>query len=191
MGLLVLIFGLVLLLGAHIFVTFRKLRALAIEELGNGYRILFSLFALAGLALIIWGYGEYRAHEWVQVWTPPPYMRHITVALMLLSVIAITAAFIPSHIKAWFKHPMLLSVKSWALAHLLSNGDLGSIVLFGSFLVWGGYARVAAKLRGDRGFTTPPAGWTNDAIVVVLGLIMYLLLGFYFHPYVIGVRVFG
>ena len=72
MGLLVLIFGLVLLLGAHIFVTFRKLRALAIEELGNGYRILFSLFALAGLALIIWGYGEYRAHEWVQVWTPPP-----------------------------------------------------------------------------------------------------------------------
>ena len=191
MGLLVLIFGLVLLLGAHIFVTFRKLRALAIEELGNGYRILFSLFALAGLALIIWGYGEYRAHEWVKVWTPPPFMRHITVALMLLSVIAITAAFIPSHIKAWFKHPMLLSVKSWALAHLLSNGDLGSIVLFGSFLVWGGYARVAAKLRGDRGFTTPPAGWTNDAIVVVLGLIMYLLLGFYFHPYVIGVRVFG
>ena len=109
---------------------------------------------------------------------------------MLLSVIAITAAFIPSHIKAWLKHPMLLSVKSWALAHLLSNGDLGSIILFGAFLVWGGYARVAAKMRGDSGFATPPAGWRNDIIVVVVGIIVYLLLGFYFHPYVIGVRVF-
>jgi uncharacterized membrane protein len=191
MGLLVLIFGLILLLGAHVFVTFRKWRAAAIEELGHGYRILFSLIALAGFALIVWGYGEYRAHEWVQVWTPPPYMRHVTVGLMLISVIAITAAFIPSHIKAWLKHPMVLSVKIWALAHLLSNGDLGSIVLFGAFLVWGGYARVAAKMRGDRGFVTPPAGWRNDIIVLVLGIIIYLLLGFYFHPYVIGVRVFG
>jgi uncharacterized membrane protein len=191
MGLLVLIFGLVLLLGAHIFVTFRNLRALAIEELGHGYRIVFSLFALAGLALIVWGYGEYRAHEWQQIWVPPPYMRHITVGLMLLAVIMLAAAFVPSHIKAWLKHPMLASVKTWAFAHLLSNGDLGSIVLFGAFLAWGSYARVAAKLRGDRGFTTPPDGWTNDIIVVVAGVIAYLLLGFYFHPYVIGVRVFG
>jgi uncharacterized membrane protein len=191
MGLLVLIFGLLLLLGANVFVTFRKARAAAIDELGRGYRILFSLFALAGLALVIWGYSEYRAHEWMQVWTPPPYMRHITVALMLLSAIMITAAYIPSHIKAWLKHPMLGSVKTWAFAHLLSNGDLGSIVLFGAFLAWGSYARVAAKLRGDRGYTTPPEGWRNDAIVVVVGVIVYLLLGFYFHPYVIGVPVFG
>ncbi len=119
MGLLVLIFGLVLLLGAHVFVTFRKARAAAIDELGRGYRLLFSLFALAGLALVIWGYSEYRAHEWVQVWTPPPYMRHITVALMLLSAIMFTATYVPSHIKAWLKHPMLASVKTWALAHLL------------------------------------------------------------------------
>ena len=191
MGLLVLIFGLILLLGAHLFVTFRKLRALAIDELGRGYRAVFSLFALAGLALIIWGYGEYRAHEWLQVWNPPPYMRHITVGLMLFAVIMLCAAFVPSHIKAWLKHPMLASVKTWAFAHLLSNGDLGSIVLFGAFLVWGSYARVAAKWRGDRGFTTPPASWTNDIVVVVVGIVAYLLLGFYFHPYVIGVRVFG
>jgi uncharacterized membrane protein len=191
MGLLVLIFGLILLLGAHVFVTFRKARALALEELGRGYRILFSLVALAGLALTIWGYSEYRAHEWLQVWTPPSYMRHITVALMLFASIMITATYIPSHIKAWLKHPMLASVKTWALAHLLANGDLGSIVLFGAFLVWGGYARVAAKWRGDRGFTAPPAGWTNDIIVVVIGVAIYLLLGFYFHPYVIGLPVFG
>jgi uncharacterized membrane protein len=103
----------------------------------------------------------------------------------------LAAAFVPSHIKAWLKHPMLNSVKTWATAHLFSNGDLGSIILFGAFLVWASYARVAAKRRGDRGFTTPPADWTNDAIVVVLGIVVYLLLGFYFHPYLIGVPVFG
>ena len=92
---------------------------------------------------------------------------------MLFAVIFITAAYIPSHIKAWLKHPMLASVKTWALAHLLSNGDLGSIVLFGAFLAWGVYARIAAKRRGDLGFTTPPAGWTNDMIVVVLGVVIY------------------
>jgi len=191
MGLLVLIFGLILLLGAHVFVTFRKWRAAAIDELGHGYRILFSVFAIAGLALIIWGYGEYRAHEWVQVWNPPPYMRHVTVALMFFSVIMITTAYVPTHIKAWLKHPMLASVKTWAFAHLLSNGDLGSIIMFGSFLAWGSYARVAAKMRGDRGFTTPPAGWTKDIIVIAASVVIYLLLGFYFHPYVIGVPVFG
>lgn len=192
MGLTTLVIGLIVLLGAHVFVTFRGARAKAIEELGQGgYRILFTFVSLAGLALIVWGYGEYRAHEWVQIWTPPGYMRHIAEVLMLLSVVMLTAAFVPSHIKAWLKHPMLNSVKTWALAHLLVNGDLGSIILFGSFLVWGSYARVAAKMRGDRGFTTPPAGWTNDVIVALVGIVAYLLLGFYFHPYVIGVRVFG
>jgi uncharacterized membrane protein len=127
----------------------------------------------------------------VQVWSPPTFMRHITVGLMFFAVIFFTAAFVPSHIKAWLKHPMLNSVKTWALAHLLVNGDLGSIILFGAFLAWGSYARVAAKRRGDRGFTTPPAGWSNDVIVVVLGIVIYFLLGYYFHPYVINVPVFG
>ena len=104
---------------------------------------------MIGLAIIVWGYGEYRAHGWIQVWSPPAFMRHITVGLMLFAVIFFTAAFIPSHIKAKLKHPMLAGVKTWALAHLLSNGDLGSILLFGSFLAWGVYARIAAKRRGD------------------------------------------
>ena len=102
-----------------------------------------------------------------------------------------TAAFIPSHIKLRLKHPMLAGVKTWALAHLLSNGDLGSILLFGSFLAWGVYARIAAKRRGDVGTTIAPAGWTNDIIVVVLGIVIYLALGYAFHPIVIGVPVFG
>ena len=189
MGLAILVLGLIIFLGTHVFVTFRDTRARLIARLGHGYRALFALVAIAGLALIIWGYGGYRAHEWIQVWSPPAFMRHITEGLMLFAAIFI-AALIPSHIKAWIKHPMVTSVKTWALAHLLSNGDLGSILLFGSFLLWGGYARVAAKRRGDRGFANPPAGWTNDIIVVVLGVVLFFLLGYYFHPYLIGVPVF-
>jgi uncharacterized membrane protein len=192
MGLAILIFGLVVLLGAHVFVTFREHRASLIARLGQGgYRGLFSIVSLIGLALIVWGYGAYRAHEWLQIWSPPAFMRHITVGLMLIAVILFTAAFVPSHIKAKVRHPMLASIKSWAFAHLLSNGDLGSILLFGSFLAWGVYARIAAKRRGDLGTTSAPAGWTNDIIVVVLGVVIFLALGYYFHPYVIGVPVFG
>jgi len=192
MGLLILIIGLVVMLGAHVFVTFREHRASLIARLGQGgYRGLFSVVSLIGLALIVWGYGAYRAHEWVQIWTPPVFMRHITVGLMLIAVILFTAAFVPSHIKAKARHPMLASIKTWAFAHLLSNGDLGSMLLFGSFLAWGVYARIAAKRRGDLGAVTAPAGWSNDAIVVVIGIVVYLLLGYYFHPYAIGVPVFG
>ncbi len=190
MGLAILVLGLVVFLGSHIFVTFRETRAALIARLGVGYRALFALVAIVGLALIIYGYGDYRAHGWVQIWSPPAFMRHITITLMLFAAIFI-AALIPSHIKAWIKHPMVTSVKTWALAHLLSNGDLGSILLFGAFLLWGGYARVAAKRRGDRGFANPPAGWTNDIIVVVLGVVVFFLLAYYFHPYVIGVPVFA
>ena len=192
MGLAVLILGLAVFLGAHIFVTFRDDRDRMIARLGmGGYRALFALNSLIGLALIVWGFAQYRAHGWIEVWSPPAFMRHITVLLMLFAVIFMTAAFVPSHIKQWLKHPMLAAVKTWALAHLLSNGDLGSILLFGSFLAWGVYARIAAKRRGDLGATTAPDGWTNDVIVVLLGLAIYLALGFAFHPIVIGVPVFG
>jgi uncharacterized membrane protein len=192
MGLLILVLGLVVLLGAHIFVTFRDARAAAMARLGqNGYRALFALVSIAGLALIVWGYGQYHAHELIQVWSPPAFMRHVTEGLILFAVIFFTAAFIPSHIKAKLKHPMLAGVKTWALAHLLSNGDLGSILLFGAFLAWGVYARIAAKRRGDVGTTVAPAGYTNDVIVVVIGIVIYLALGYAFHPMVIGAPVFG
>jgi uncharacterized membrane protein len=192
MGFLILVLGLIVFFTAHTFVTFRDARARLMAQLGqDGYRALFALVAIVGLALIIWGYGEYHRHELTQVWTPPAFMRHVTVGLILPAAIFITATFIPSHIKVLLKHPMLASIKTWALAHLLSNGDLGSIVLFGSFLAWGVYARIAAKRRGDLGAITAPAGWTNDVVVVVLGVIIYLALGYAFHPIVIGVPVFG
>jgi uncharacterized membrane protein len=110
---------------------------------------------------------------------------------MLFATIFFTAAFVPSHIKAKLKHPMLAGVKIWAFAHLVSNGDLGSIILFGSFLAWGVYARIAAKRRGDLAAAPAPTGWINDVIVVALGIVIYLALGFAFHPIVIGVPVFG
>jgi uncharacterized membrane protein len=192
MGLSVLILGLVVFIANHLFVTFRGARAAAIARLGNAaYRALFGLVSTIGVVLIVWGYADYRAHDWIQIWSPPGFMRHITVGLMLIAAILLTAVFIPSHIKAKAKHPMLAAVKIWAFAHLLVNGDLGSMLMFGSFLAWAVYARIAAKRRKDFVAPVAPAGWTNDAIVVVIGIVIYLALGFAFHPIVIGMPVFG
>jgi uncharacterized membrane protein len=192
MGLGILVLGLFVFLGTHVFVSFRGARAGVIARVGLPvYRALFALVSLAGLILIVWGYAQYRAQEWIQVWSPPAFMRHITVGLMLFSVIFVVAAFIPSHIKTRLKHPMLAGVKTWALAHLLSNGDLGSILLFGTFLAWGVFARISVKRRGDLAFAPTPAAWTNDVIVLALGIVIYLALGYAFHPAVIGVPVFG
>ncbi|HZL30085.1 MAG TPA: NnrU family protein [Pseudolabrys sp.] len=192
MGLIVLIVGLTVFLCTHLFVTRHSARAAAIARLGiAGYRVAFSIVSIIGLVLIVWGFGYYRAEGYIDVWMPPAFMRHITELLMLFAVIFMTAAFIPSHIKQKLKHPMLAAVKTWALAHLLVNGDLGSILLFGSFLVWGVWARIAAKRRGDIGATTAPTGWGNDALVVVIGIVIYLALGLVFHPVFIGVPAFG
>ena len=189
MGFLILILGLLVFLATHVFVTMREARAATIARLGlMTYRALFSIVSLGSLALIVWGYSN---SPWIQAWSPPAFMRHITIGLMLLASIALVAYFIPSHIKAWLKHPLLVAAKTWALAHLLSNGDLASIIMFAVFLAWGVYARIAAKKRGDAGFTTPPAGWTNDIIVVVVGVVVYLALGFAFHPMVLHHPVFG
>ena len=194
MGLGILILGLAVFLATHVFVSFREARASVIGRVGLSlYRTLFAIVSLVGLALIIWGYAQYRAHDLIQLWSPPAFMRHITIGLVFFAAIFIVAAFFPSHIKTRLKHPMLAGVKTWALAHLLSNGDLGSVLLFGTFLAWGVYARIAAKRRGDIGAAATPApdGWTSDVIVVALGTAIFLALGFWFHPYVIGVPVFG
>jgi len=194
MGLGILILGLAVFLATHVFVSFREARASVIGRVGLSlYRTLFAIVSLVGLALIIWGYAQYRAHDLIQLWSPPAFMRHITIGLVFFAAIFIVAAFFPSHIKTRLKHPMLAGVKAWALAHLLSNGDLGSVLLFGTFLAWGVYARIAAKRRGDIGAAATPApdGWTSDVIVVALGTAIFLALGFWFHPYVIGVPVFG
>jgi uncharacterized membrane protein len=196
MGLALLVLGLVLFLGAHSGVTLRGPRAALQNRLGNGpYMLLFSLASLIGVVLIGWGFGLYRQTGWIELYSPPAWMRHVTIALMLPAVILVIAAYLPGHIKAKAKHPMLAGVKLWALAHLLSNGDLGSIILFGSFLAWAVYDRIAVKRREQAGEITNirivDGSWTNDAIAVGLGLFVFFALGYTFHPAIVGVPVFG
>lgn len=187
------ILGLVLFFAPHIFTTKRKARAQAIARLGEGtYKIIYAVVSLAGLALIVWGFGHYRATGWIDVWYPPKAMKHITVALMLPAVILVVASYLRGRIYATLKHPMLAGVKLWAAAHLLANGDLGSIILFGSFLGWGVYDRISLKHRTDPGAPPIPVGGvTNDLIAVAVGIVAYLALAFAFHPVVIGVPVMG
>ncbi|OYU86775.1 MAG: NnrU family protein [Bradyrhizobiaceae bacterium PARB1] len=193
MGLVVMILGLVLFLGIHVFITRRDARADVIAQIGEGgYKIGFSVISLLGLALIIWGFATYRATGWIDVWYPPLWIKHLTIALMLPAVIMVAASYIRGRIYTTLKHPMLAGVKLWALSHLLANGDLGSIILFGSFLAWAVFDRISLKRRADSGAPPIPVGGVgNDAIAVAVGLVAYLALGFAFHPVVIGVPVFG
>jgi uncharacterized membrane protein len=193
MGLLVLILGLILFLGVHTLTIQRKLRAQAIAAAGEGgYKIGYSLVSALGLALIIWGFAKYRATGWIEVWQPPTAMKHVTVALMLPAVILVVASYTRGRIYTTLKHPMLTGVKLWAAAHLLANGDLGSIILFGAFLGWAVFDRISLKHRSDPGAPPIPVGGPgNDLIAVAVGLIAYLALAFAFHPVVIGVPVVG
>jgi len=148
--------------------------------------------SLAGLVLIVWGFAHYRATGWIQIWSPPRALKHINVALMLPAVILVVAAYIRGRIYATLKHPMLAGVKLWAFGHLLANGDLGGLILFGSFLAWAVYDRISLKYRADPGAPPIPVGGpTNDLIAVAVGFIAYLALAFAFHPVVIGVPVIG
>ena len=194
MGLAILVIGLVLFFGVHAFATRRDQRAALIARIGEGpYKALFALVSLVGILLIGYGFGLYRAGGYINIWMPPRWTRHVTELLVWPAIIAIVAAYIPGEIKRVLKHPMLAGVKLWAVAHLLSNGDLGSIILFGSILAWAVYDRISLKRRAD---APAPAvatggGYRNDFIVVVVGTLVYFVLGFWFHPWVIGVPVFG
>ena len=154
--------------------------------------MLFRSISIVGVLLIAWGFARYRATGWIDVWYPPLWTRHIVVALMWVASICLVAAYSPGNIKATLKHPMLVGVKIWAAAHLVSNGDLGSIILFGSILAWAVFDRITLKRRSDPGGPPIPyGGRTNDIIAVVVGTLLYLALGFWFHPLVVGVPAFG
>src|SRR5436305_15279035 len=175
MGLLVMILGLLLFLGVHALTTQRGLRARFVVSMGEGgYKIFYALVSIAGLALIVWGFADYRATGWIDVWNPPKAFKHITVALMLPAVILVVASYIRARIYTTLKHPMLAGVKLWALAHLLANGDLGSIILFGSFLGWAVFNRISLKRRGDPGSPPIPVGGPgNDLIAVAVGIVAF------------------
>jgi uncharacterized membrane protein len=193
MGLMVLILGLILFLGPHVFVTMRPQRAAAVKQLGEWpYKGLFSVLSIAGLYVIGKGFGMYDAAGPLVLWTAPAWTRHITEALMLLASIFVAAAYLRGNIHRVLKHPMLVGVKTWAVAHLLVNGDVGGIILFGSVLAWAVYDRITLKHRSDPGEPPiPEGGLKNDIAAVVVGIILFLALGFVFHPLVVGRHVFG
>jgi uncharacterized membrane protein len=193
MGLLLLVLGLIVFLGPHVFVTLREPRAEMVKRIGEWpYKGLFAVVSIVGLYLIGEGFGLYRAGGAIAIWSPPGFMRYITQLLMWPASIMVAAAYLPGDIKRVLKHPMLVGVKTWAVAHLLANGDLGGIVLFGSVLAWAVYDRITLKRRSDPGGPPIPLGGrTNDIAAVIVGTILYLALGLVFHPLVVGLPVFG
>jgi uncharacterized membrane protein len=186
----ILILGIVLFLGIHALTTLRDTRAALVARVGPGpYKGLYSLSAGLGLVLIIWGFHVYRAEHWVQLWSPPAWTHHITIALMWFAFVALACSGgPPSRIRGWLRHPMLVGVKIWALAHLIANGDAGGLLLFASFLAWAVYDRIAVKRRGDAGAPRLAQFTSADAIALVGGTVAYVAMIF-LHPVLIGVPV--
>ena len=188
----ILILGLVVFIGAHSFTMAREVRAQAVARLGEGpYRGLYSLVSLIGVVLIIWGFGAYRAGGYIQVWNPPVWTRHLALPVVWVAFVAFASAYLPGRIRRALKHPMLAGLKIWAFAHLLANGDLGSILLFGSLLAWAVVARISTKRRDEvvdhAGPVAAPAGWRNDILAVAIGTVLYLVFLIWLHPLLIGV----
>ena len=189
-----LILGLIIFLGVH------SLRVVAVDwreaqvaRIGEGpWKGLYSLLSLVGFVLIVWGYGQARGNAAV-LWTPPEWTHQLAIPLTFVAFVLVTAAYVPrTRMKAWLGHPMLAGVKVWALAHLLSNGTLPAVVLFGSFLVWA-IVDFAASRRRDRanGVSYPAGNLARDAIALAIGGLAWALFAFYLHGWLIGVRPLG
>lgn len=193
MGLPILVLGLLLFLGPHLLVTMRPQRAALVKRLSElGYKGLFAVLSLAGLYVAGKGFGLYEAAGPLVLWTPPVWLRPVNEALMLLACIAVAAAYLRGAIRRRLKHPMLVGVKAWAVAHLLVSGDVGGLILFGAVLAWAVYARISLKHRSDPGGPPiPDIGWKADVGAVVVGVALFLALGFGFHPAVVGRPVFA
>lgn len=189
-----LIAGLVIFLGLHSARVFaegwRKGRISAWGE--GGWKGAYSVLSLIGFVMIVYGYSASRQAP-IDLWMPPLWTRHLTALLTLPMFVMLVAAYVPgTHIKAALKHPMTLSVKLWALAHLVSNGRLGDVLLFGGFLAWAVLVFIAARKR-DRaqGVTYTATSWTKDVIAVVVGLIAWVVFALFLHAKLIGVSPLG
>ncbi len=190
----ILILGLVLFLGVHSTrIVADGWRTQMIARLGEKpWKGVYALLSIAGFVLLVWGYGLAR-RDVVQLWAPSAGMRHVAALLMLLAFILLVATYVPRNaIKAKLHHPMVLSVKVWALAHLLANGSLADMVLFGAFLVWAALSFRAVRAR-DRAAQTvyPPGTAAGTAITVVVGMVAWAVFAFWAHGVLIGVRPLG
>lgn len=187
-----LILGLVLFLGMHASSMNRSGRdALIIKFGARGYKALYTIVSLVGLGLIIWGFMIYRAAGMIPLWNPPTWTRHLSVLIMLPVLPLLFSAYAEGNVKARLKHPMILAVKVWALAHLIANGDLGSVLMFGGFLLWAvtGFANMRRRpVDAGKAFIPNPG---QDAAAILGGLIAYGLMIGFLHRWLIGVGVFG
>jgi uncharacterized membrane protein len=190
----VLLLGLVLFLAAHsVRIVADGWRSRMIARLGEGpWKGVYSVLSLAGFALIVWGYGLARQQP-VPLWDPPAWTRQLAALLMLGSFVLLAAAYVPRNgLKARLHHPMVLSVKVWALAHLLANGTLADVVLFGAFLAWSVLDYRSARLRDEVAGTSYPAGSAGaTAVAVVVGLVAWAVFAFWAHHWLFGVPVYG
>lgn len=186
-----LILGLVVFLGIHLVPTAPDLRRGLVDRFGEGpFKIAFSLLSLIGFALIVYGFHKLQIMPGKnpQIWYPPAWIKHIAFLLMLPALIFLAASLIPSRIRTTLRHPLLAAIKTWALAHLVANGDLGSLILFGSFLAFAVYDRISVKHRASLGpLGARTGGLSGDIAVVALGLVFYAFMLTIGHPLLIGV----
>jgi uncharacterized membrane protein len=180
--------GLLLFFGTHsISIVAGPARDRLVARMGaNAWRGLYSLLAIAGFVLLLKGYGELR-QAGTLLYAPPAWMHHVTATLMLPVFPLLLAAYLPGRIRTAARHPMLAATKLWAFAHLLSNGSLADVLLFGSFLAWAVADRISLKRRVQRPISTLPSAPWNDAIAVIGGLAMYAAFVLQLHRLLIGV----
>jgi len=191
MGLL--IAGLFVFLGLHsLRMVAGDWRARQMARLGEGpWKAIYSLLSIAGFVLLIWGYGRARADS-VALWTPPAWGAHVAALLAVVAFILVVSAYVPqTHFRTWLGHPMTAGVGLWALGHLLANGTLRDVILFGAFLVWS-IAVFASRRRRDRdaGAVYPPGRVARDAVAIVVGVVAALVFALFLHGPLIGVRPF-
>lgn len=192
---LLLILGLVLFLGTHsVRIAAEPWRLGMIERLGpQAWKGLYSAIALVGLVLIVLGYGSARTAP-IELWPTSTGARHLASLLTLLSFILVTAAYVPANrIRARLRHPMVIGVKLWAGAHLISNGTVADLLLFGTILVWAVLNFRAARIRDRAGAAIQPAAglMSRDLIVVGAGVALWGLFAFHLHARWIGVSPMG
>jgi uncharacterized membrane protein len=185
-----LILGLILFLGSHsLSILAEGWRDRAVARIGLlPFKAVYGLVALAGLLLIVKGYGQARLDP-IWIWQPPAALRHVNMLLMLVVFPALFAAYLPGRISRTLKHPMLVAVKAWALAHLLVNGTLADLLLFGGFLAWAVADRISLKRRTPHTIPQAPARPANDVLAVLLGLGVYALFVIWAHRALFGVAI--
>lgn len=190
---LLLIIGLATFFAIHLLPTNRPLREVLVRRLGYwGYMAFFSILSLASFALIVIGYHKLQLHPGKNplLWSAPEAARHLALGGVLLAAVLLVAAFIPSRIGKLVKQPASLALLIWATVHAIVNGDLGSLVMFGTFIAYALVSLRAARGR-QKGSTGAgqPASMLNDLAVVLLGVALYYLFVRWGHPALIGVVV--